>query len=190
MPPPMPPVGVAGEGAVRHRHRARFVVDAAAAVVALLPERVLFVTVSVPTMLSMPPPRCQTRYCRRGCCSSPSACRRKRCRCRRRSRARYCRRRCCSSPSAWRQSLMMPPPLPPCATVLDGQVAQAHRPPTVHHEDRYRDRSRPRHPGPARRSRDRHARCQRQRPVLRVVRQRDRPRPLLLNVIVSLPDAA
>ena len=46
---------IAGEGAVGHGQRAVGVVDAAAVQPAVLPERVLLVTVSVP-VLSMPPP--------------------------------------------------------------------------------------------------------------------------------------
>ena len=54
MPPPILGRGVAGEGAAADRQRPA-VVDAAAVAVAELPERVLSLTVSVPS-LTMPPP--------------------------------------------------------------------------------------------------------------------------------------
>ena len=60
MPPPSAARAIAGEGAVGDRQRAaEVVVDAAAAaasLLALLPEKVLLVTVSVPLSLKMPPP--------------------------------------------------------------------------------------------------------------------------------------
>ena len=67
---------------------------------ALLPEKVLLLTVSV-LRLKMPPPS-RRRYCRRRCCCSRSSCR-SRCRCRRRCSRRYCRRRCCCSQSGCRE---------------------------------------------------------------------------------------
>ena len=53
-PPPLRRSAIVGEGAVAHGQRAA-VEDAAATVVALLPENVLLLTVSVPK-LPMPPP--------------------------------------------------------------------------------------------------------------------------------------
>ena len=50
MPPPSYGA-IAGEGAVAHGQRAAVVVDAAAAGVALLPEKVLLLTVTVPPAL-------------------------------------------------------------------------------------------------------------------------------------------
>ena len=71
-----------GDDRVLKRHRVTGVADAAAPVAgALLPEKVLLLTVSVPWVVDAAAVRSR-RYCRRRCCCSRSPCRC--CRCRRR----------------------------------------------------------------------------------------------------------
>ncbi len=79
MPPPCRGA-IAGEGAVAHGQRAA-VGDAAAVVAALLPEKVLLLTVSVPSLSDAA--AVWKRYCRRRCCCSRSPCRRALSECRR-----------------------------------------------------------------------------------------------------------
>ena len=98
---------IAGEGAVAHGQRAA-VVDAAARRYALLPEKVLLLTVSAPLQLTMPPP--YRRYCRRRCCCSRSACRHRCCRCRRRRIGAIAGEGAVAHGQLCRQSLSMPPP--------------------------------------------------------------------------------
>ena len=214
-----------------------------ASVGAVLPATIVFRTVSVPPLMRCRR-RCRSRYCRRGCCSSPSACRcvvdaaavaarcaiagegavrhrqraavvvempppcccavagegavrhRQRapcCRCRRRSWSRAvagegavrhrqraivvrCRRRRLARVAGegavrHRQRAVVEDAAAVAGRALPCWMVRLLRlavTPLFTTKTRHRIARRPRSPRPARRSRDRHARCQRQRPVLRV----------------------